>query len=116
MATFWITTVVPPFKDGALVDPIKASCRESRAKRQARRLRAQGQNNVMLFKQVGQNYLPVSLKQITRHFSETGSHRPNNNSVMVGEPIEKEGIGRVAGGRLDRMIRMNKGARAAING
>jgi len=83
MATFYITLKVPAFKDGGLSEPITTSVREGRAKRHARKLRAEGQRNVMLWKAVNGTFLPISFKATKHEFQESSSHLPNVNSPFI---------------------------------
>lgn len=62
MPEFIITTTARSINDPDLEKRVSTSRRRSRAVRHARRLRAQGNRDIMLFEQRGDHWIPVSLR------------------------------------------------------
>jgi hypothetical protein len=93
MARFIITIIPHPIEDGKLTQEanekaVSCSHRESRAINKARRIRAAGNQDVMLFRvDSKRGLLPISLKFKEyvegRHSRETGF-----NTIRVGVPFE----------------------------
>lgn len=119
MARFMITLSAHPIgKEGRLVvetnekgiqiSPIVTSVRESRAKRQARRLVKDGERNVMLWRVDGAHPVPIRYRESTAKVRYPTHNGCNSTTIDLTESglIDREKApGRRAAARLDHFRR-----------